>query len=597
MGRADEPVKTDKPAENEIMKTGTSRSLSSSISLISGIGILVPLFFIPVGMVLIRGFSSGTGSAEGAAGVPGGVLMQQLSSPYVWRITYFTLKQAFWSTAVSLLIALPGAYLLSHYQFFGKRLLKALSVIPFILPPILVVLGFVIFYGNSGYINTFLMRLFSLSEPPLRILYSFKAIILAHSFYNFPIILRIVSSYWEELPNQPEHAAYSLGAGAWRTFFTVTLPRLIPSIISSASLVFLFCFTSFAVILVLGGGPRFTTLEVEIYRQARVSMNVDTAAALTIISLLFSISIFLIYHRIQKRYAVSGKNTMQHTGQQQAVSGKGRNMNLFNRALITGYSVLLLIFLVSPILSVIITSFQEPVHRTQGVIFSLKWYKSLFTAEYGGAAIISGAFQSILTSFAVAAAAALLTAPLAVLLSYGLTKVSRKAESFTEILFLLPMMVSSVILGLGYFLTAKTLREWGFSSVYVMIISAHVIITFPFIFRTIHPFFQEIHSSYAPAAYALGASPLKSLMTVELPVMRSTLISGMVFVFAISMGEFNATLILSNSQVETIPITMYRLIGAYNFYGACALGTILMLSSLGLFYLFDTSRKSGSRFL
>ncbi len=181
----------------------------------------------------------------------------------------FTLLQATLSTLASLAVALPGAYLIATYSFKGKRMILALSAIPFVIPSILVVLGFVIFFfGNNGFLNRALMTLFQLEEPPLKILYSFPAIILAHTFYNFPIIMSLVSSYWEHMDENCEAASWTLGANKVRTFFSITLPRLIPAIVSSASLVFLFCFNSFAIILVLGGGPQFTTMEVEIYRQA-----------------------------------------------------------------------------------------------------------------------------------------------------------------------------------------------------------------------------------------------------------------------------------------------------------------------------------------
>jgi thiamine transport system permease protein len=147
----------------------------------------------------------------------------------------------------------------------------------------------VIFFGNNGFLNKTLMSLTGQSEPVFKILYSLKAIILAHTFYNFPIVLRLVSTLWEKLDPSIANAAMSLGAGKIRLFFTITLPQILPAILASAALVFVFCFTSFAVILVLGGGPAYTTIEVEIYRQARISLNMDAAAALSIVGILITL--------------------------------------------------------------------------------------------------------------------------------------------------------------------------------------------------------------------------------------------------------------------------------------------------------------------
>ena len=136
----------------------------------------------------------------------------------------------------------------------------------FVLPSILVVLGFVIFYGNNGFLNRMLMSLLKSDEPVVKILYSFRAIILAHAFLNFPVALSLLTGYWSSLSRTAENAAATLGAGKLRIFLTITLSRILPVLLSAALLIFLYCFTSFSIILVLGGGPEYTTLEVEIYR-------------------------------------------------------------------------------------------------------------------------------------------------------------------------------------------------------------------------------------------------------------------------------------------------------------------------------------------
>ena len=169
---------------------------------------------------------------------------------------------------------------MSHLDFPGKKAVNSFTTIPFVLPSVLVVLGFVLCFGNSGIINSFLMKLTGADKPPLKILYSFRAIIMAHTFYNFPVCLRLVSTSWRRIGNNRVEAAQILGAGRFRIFTTVTLPALLPSIIAAASLIFIFCFMSFAVILVLGGGPAFSTIEVEIYRLARINIDLPGAASL-----------------------------------------------------------------------------------------------------------------------------------------------------------------------------------------------------------------------------------------------------------------------------------------------------------------------------
>ncbi len=167
-----------------------------------------------------------------------------LSDQYFLHIIVFTIEQALLSTLASILLGLPGAYLLARYNFKGKIIVKAMTTVPFVLPSIIVVLGFVIFFGNNGILNRMLMGLFHLDNTPLKILYSMKAIILAHTFYNFPICIRLVSAVWSRINPNLERAAQSLGANGSRLFIRVLLPQIMPGILAASALIFIFCFTS-----------------------------------------------------------------------------------------------------------------------------------------------------------------------------------------------------------------------------------------------------------------------------------------------------------------------------------------------------------------
>ena len=260
-----------------------NRNRKSLLLLITAGAFLILFFYLPLSLVLKGALFPDEGSFSLSN------IIQVLASEYNRRIIVFTVSQALLSTLFTIIIGLPGAWLLATRNFPGKKLLRAVSAVPFVLPSILVVLGFVIFFGNNGYLNRTIMSITGGTEPPLRILYSMKAIILAHGFYNFPIVLRIVSTLWEKLDPSIATAAKSLGAGKIRLFFTVTLHQILPAVLASAALVFVFCFTSFAIILVLGGGPAYTTLEVEIYRQARISLNMDAAAALSVVGIFITL--------------------------------------------------------------------------------------------------------------------------------------------------------------------------------------------------------------------------------------------------------------------------------------------------------------------
>ncbi len=544
-----------------------SRVIVRYALLLSVLTFVLVFFYIPVTGVLKEAFRGTNGSFTIKN------IKDTLSNSYNRRVILFTFEQAALSTFFALLMGFPGAFILAKISFPGKSVIKAVSMIPFVLPSILVVLGFVIFFGNNGYLNRLLEAALHTKEPPLKILYSLKAIILAHSFYNFPIAMRITASLWERMSENQSRAAYSLGAGRTVTFFTVTLPQLMPAIISAAGIIFLFCFSSFAVILVLGGGPAYSTMEVEIYRLAKVSLNINAAASLAVIGIFFSLIFMFFLIHLQKRSSESEEMTLSPLS---GTSGK----TLF----ISAYTVLVILLVAAPILSVIIKSFQMPLSRAGKVVFSLHWYIKLLR-QGAGSEILSAIRNSLVFAFS----AAVIAVPVGTILSYFSVKNWIKNSILTSILdslFMLPMIVSSVMLGLGYMILKKSFSA-RFSDSGILIIFAHSIIAYPFVIRSVTGVLRKIKPSLLHAAASLGASPGRVFVTVELPLLKGALLTGAAFAFAISMGELNATILLAGTGTATIPLAIYRLIGSYNFYGACALGAILIMITILIFIGLD----------
>ena len=233
-----------------------------------------------------------------------GNFSELLTSYYHRYVILFTLKQAFISLFFTLLLGLPAAYIFTHFSFPGKNIIRPLFLIPFVLPSILVALGFILLYGQNGFLNSFLGK-FNLN---LRILYRLEAIILAHSFYNFPIVLKFVSDAWQRINKNYLAAAQTLGANRWKRFWAITFPSLLPSIINASVLVFIYCFMSFGIVLVLGS-VRYTTLEVNIYIMIYHLIRFPLVMALGSIQLLFSL-IFLLIAIRSKQYYIKHLNLL-----------------------------------------------------------------------------------------------------------------------------------------------------------------------------------------------------------------------------------------------------------------------------------------------
>lgn len=515
--------------------------------------IFIILFLIPLLFTLSKAFF-----INGSFDLSG--IKKVFTSSYTYSIFSFTFKQAIVSTIFSVLLALPGAYLFSNYAFKFKRFFLSLAALCFILPSILVVLGFVIFYGNYGFLNTILMNVFGFSEPPLKILYSFKAIILAHTFLNFPIALVLITNTWSTLSPDLENSALLLKDNRISIFFKITLKRIMPSILSASLLIFLFCFTSFSIILVLGGGPQFTTLEIEIYQNARTTLNQNAASAYSIFSLVCNLILVTVFITVSRNYQNKEKKIQRDTKK-----AKG-----FVKVLLIIYLVLILIFILSPMLSILYRSFISSSAK-EGTGFSLRQYKI----------VLETGLNPILNSLTIALIASFISVTLARPLSLF---ISKKKSKIYEILLLLPMAISSVTLGLGYYYLADIAINNTILS-FISIIGVHIVITLPFALRSLTPIATSIDKNLSLSGLLLKDSPKGVMKNIEYPLLKNGTISAFMFAFAISFGEVNASLVLSGGKIVTLPMQLYRLIGSYNYQGACALGTIHILITLIVFLM------------
>ncbi len=531
---------------------------------------LLVTFYIPVTVLLSRGVMDSNGLTLRWIG-------ELAVSGYYRRIFFFTFFQALVSTLLSLIAGLPGGWLLSHVSFPGKRLIKGLTTLPFILPSILVVLGFILFWGRQGVINKLLMDLTGQKKPLLEVLYSLKAILLAHVFYNFPIALRLTAAWWEGFSENQTNAAKTLGASRTRIFFTITLPQLLPGLMSAASLIFLYCFMSFAVILVLGGGPRYSTMEVEVYRLIKYSLDFGKGGALALAETLATL--FLTY------FSIKSERKNLHRSQGIRKKAVWKDLDIHSKVFSLLYLLLIAIIILGPIFTVIIQSFLAQATRTGPAGFTLKWYHQMLSppGSLSGAALLA---ESVRNSLGIAAAVLVLTLLLGSYTAWVLARHKLKHPEFTESLIMLPMGVSSVVLGIGYLWMQRN-GLFGSTPPILGIVLAHTVIALPFVLRSLTPAMRRISQNLLDAASLMGAGGWKRFATIELPLIRPGLITGGAFAFAISLGEINATLILSDAGITTIPIAILRLIGTYKFFPACALGTILIGICLMAFTLID----------
>ena len=499
--------------------------------------IAVPVVFLgvffayPVLAVLGRGLAP-----QGALNLD--PLGEVLTDSGLRHVAWFTLWQAVVSTVLTLLIGIPGAFVLSRYRFRGRAVVRALITVPFVLPTVVAGAAF----------------------SALGITGSVVAILLAHVFFNYAIVVRTVGGLWSHLDPRPEEAAQMLGAGRWRTFVAVTLPALRPAIIAAASIVFLFCFTSFGVILVLGG-PQYATLETEIYRQTSQLLNLPSAAALAIVQLAAVLTALSIggWARGRRSEALGLRAASEVTTRPRTTGA---------RAFVAANLGLMALLLGTPIAVLVLRSFDP----------GLAAYRAL---THTGSGFLEPPIQAVWTSLryaSIATAIALVVGGAAAFALAGAHRRRRRGRWLLDLLVMLPLGVSAVTVGFG-FLIALDEPPLDLRTSAAIIPIAHALIAIPFVVRVMLPVLQSIDPRLREVAALLGAGPRRVWFEVDLRIAARAGLVAAGFAFAISLGEFGATLFIVRPETTTLPVVIYRLLGragAGNFDQAMAASTILM---------------------
>jgi thiamine transport system permease protein len=510
-------------------------------------------------------------------------LKKLVGTGYYARTLWFTTWQAALSTVLTLTAAMPAAYIFARYRFPGKQLLRAFITVPFVLPTVVVAAAFHALLGSHGLLNIWLMKLMNLSSPPIHAEQSFVAILLAHVFYNYTVVIRIVGGFWARLDPNLTEAAQMLGASPWKAFRKIELPLLCPAIFAAALLIFIFCFSSFGVVLILGG-PRFATLEVAIYRQAVNLFNLPLAAALSLIQILFTFGFMWIYTWLQRRTALPLQPESRIKSQRRLVSYKDK--------IIAGANIAFILLLSgAPLFGLIFRS----VSTEKG--FSLTYYRSLFENTSQSVFFIPPV-EAVTYSLGFAGITLIMSLILGTFAAVFLAGPKRRISAWLDPLFMLPLSTSAVTLGFG-FIIALDKPPLNLRTSLMLIPIAHTLVAFPFVVRSILPALRSIPSNLREAAALAGASPWKVWRSVDLPIVSRALIVGAVFGFTVSLGEFGATVFVARPQTPTMPLAIYRFLGqpgSLNYGQAMAMSSLLMLITMAGFMLLEKIRIGEGEF-
>ncbi|MGY1455066.1 ABC transporter permease [Streptomyces sp. SS8] len=537
------------------VRTGIRAGTAARLAPAAVPAVFLALFFAyPVAAITARGlYDGGRWRPDRIAAV--------LTDPDITGVVWFTLWQAAASTVLTLLLALPGAYVLARLDFPGRRVLRAAVTVPFVLPTVVVGSAFLALLGRGGLLDQWW---------GVRLDTGVTAILLAHVFFNYAVVVRIVGGLWAQLDPRQEEAARVLGASRWTAWRTVTLPALLPSVAAAALMVFLFTFTSFGVVQILGG-PRYATLEVEIYRQTAQLLDLPTAAVLTLLQFAAVAALMAFHSRLLRRRGTA-------LGLVDAARTARRPRGAGQRALLAGVLLQIAVLLLAPLAVLAERSLSGP----DG--YGLHHYRALGSADAAGGTFTVAPLEAVGNSLAYAATATAVALAVGVPAAVALTlpgpggRAGRLPRGL-DALLMLPLGTSAVTVGFG-FLIALDAPPLDLRSSWILVPLAQALVGIPFVVRTLLPVLRAVDTRLREAAAVLGASPPRVWREVDLPLVRRALLVAAGFAFAVSLGEFGATVFIARADAPTLPVAVARLLGRAGeaSYGqAMALSTILML--------------------
>lgn len=515
-------------------------------------GFFVFAFAVPTIAVYVEAFR------DSGITLPGAI--EVLGSARVLRVAAFSLFQATLSSAVGVLTGLPLAYLVSHFSFPGRRLLLSMTLIPFVLPSIVVVVAIVGFFGRSGVAQQLL-------GTRSGFLYGLGGIVLAHVYYNFSLGVRVVAPSWSSIDRKHRELAASLGESPIGILRRVTFPLLRPALLNGFMLMFVYTFLSFGIILVFGG-VQSATLEVAIYQAWFFELDLVRAALLSLLQLLLLSFLLMLASRRQER-------TETYRTPSQSSLPRLATLHPFGRLLAGLYLLLIAAFVAGPLLTMLVRALAGgigPLTGTIGVGTAARSMSSVLRSSVGGVALRSVliALCSATLSFAGASAIAL--------------SFRRAAPGWVGALVQLPLGMSIVTVAVG-----ATIVWRGVFPDTLLVIVIQTVVALPLVYRIVQTGVRELSDRPRETAQSLGAGRLRLLLDVELPLLRPVLVNGFAYGLALSFADLTAVLTVGRGRITTFPVAIYRLIGFRSFDAAIVLASFYLSVCGLLFWIIERS--------
>lgn len=479
---------------------------------------------------------------------------------YMLQVLQFSMVQALLSAILSVIIGLLFARAFFYQSFHGKAFLLQIFSVTFVLPALVAVFGILGVYGNSGWLGQF-SRLLGLTWQPQ--IYGLTGILLAHLFFNIPLATRMFLQSFHAIPNQQRQLAAQLNLRGWQFIRWLELPYIRQQFLPTFVLIFMLCFTSFAIVLVLGGGPQFTTIEVAIYQAIMFDFDLPKAAMFALLQFLFCFVLFALGSVLTKLPETSlNHKELWLPAQSSAV----KFWQIFCLISVSGFILL-------PLSNVVLSAVNSD------AIFSAWQNPQLWRA--------------ISYSFSIAPLSALC----ALFMAIALLQLSRRLRwlyfnQLANCLLNSSMIVLSVpmlVLSIGLYLLLQEI-EFTHWHLFAILVICNALAALPFVVRILAVPMNQNMQYYEKLCQSLGIQGWARFRVIEWHNLSAPIKYAFALACALSLGDFTAIALFGNQDFSSLPYLLYQQLGSYRSDDAAVTALILMIVCLGLFFMVEKQR-------
>jgi len=487
------------------------------------------------------------------------------TDPYYRHITQFSFYQAMLSTLLSVVLAIPISHALFRRQFWGKNLLLKLFTTTLVLPVLVAVFGLLAIYGNSG----LLASLFAYFDHELPFsIFGLSGILLAHVFFNLPFACRLFLQALSAIPEKQHQLASQLGMKHWYKFRYVEWPYIAGQLPHIAGLIFMLCFTSFATVMALGGGPKSTTIELAIYQAIKFDFDLQTGALLALWQICLCATLAFFIQKISRTAPLkSSYNSYINTFIHDSRCSKCWDFS---------WIIVVTVLVIPPLLMVVLSGLNEQLLSVlTAPSFWLALKNSLLIAACAAISSVICAFFILLASR-----------------QWRLVGLNHRADKI-EMLATIILVTPGLVISTGLFLLLRDIGHLSELAFYI-VVAVNALMALPFVLKSLAVPMLQNAQKYEHLCTSLGIYGINRFYWIEWKALQRPMLQALCLSFVLSIGDLSAIALFGSHSFNTLPLYLFQLLGSYQMQSAAVVALVLLLLSVGVFIIIEQIFKQST---